>query len=224
ARGLTPLPRQLPSHPGLVVLGGQADRPDRAALRRRRLGRHAARGERAQGRRVREHDRRRRDRHAHPRRRLHPRPAHDGVRDPEAVLIRSGISRTGLEASTYCSLEYRDRSKLPVDPACQRRSTRRKAPFRLPAGVGRFLETVMDMWPRARLWLGKALILFGVPGILVDQTYEAAITQAKVRVHLGPLFSVVSVNGLDIYFHRLTGKIDGVGFSPVLDDTSDDTS
>ena len=81
----------------------------------------------------------------------------------------------------------------------------------------------MDMWPRARLWLGKALILFGVPGILVDQTYEAAITQAKVRVHLGPLFSVVSVNGLDIYFHRLTGKIDGVGFSPPSESTPDET-
>jgi len=78
------------------------------------------------------------------------------------------------------------------------------------------------MWTRVRLWLGKALILFGVPGIVVNQTYEAAITRAKVRVHLGPLFSVVSVNGLDIYFHRLTGKIDGVGFSPASDCTRDE--
>ena len=77
------------------------------------------------------------------------------------------------------------------------------------------------MWTRARLWLGKAMIVFGVPGIVVNQTYDAAITRAKVRVHLGPLFSVVSVNGLDIYFHRLTGKIDGVGFSPASEYTSD---
>jgi hypothetical protein len=44
-----------------------------------------------------------------------------------------------------------------------------------------------------------------------------------VRVHLGPLFSVVSVNGLDVYFHRLTGRIDGVGFSPAGDCRSDET-
>jgi hypothetical protein len=36
-------------------------------------------------------------------------------------------------------------------------------------------------------------------------------------VTLGPLFTVVSVNGLDIYFDRLTGAIDGVGSSPISD-------
>jgi hypothetical protein len=80
----------------------------------------------------------------------------------------------------------------------------------------------MGMRTRARLWLGKLLILFGIPGIVVDQTYDAAITRANVRVRLGPLFSVVSVNGLDVYFHRLTGKIDGVGFSPASSYTPDE--
>jgi len=42
-------------------------------------------------------------------------------------------------------------------------------------------------------------------------------------VLVGPLFSVVSVNGLDVYFHRLTGKIDGVGFGPARDCKSDET-
>ena len=74
-----------------------------------------------------------------------------------------------------------------------------------------------------RLWIGKLLVMTGVPGFVVDQTYDAAVTRARVRVQLGPLFSVVSVNGLDVYFHRLTGKIDGVGLSPAADCTSDET-
>jgi hypothetical protein len=64
-----------------------------------------------------------------------------------------------------------------------------------------------------RLWAGRLLMALRLPGIMVAQTYEAEITRARVRVHLSPLFSVVSVNGVDIYFHRLTGRIDGVGFS-----------
>jgi hypothetical protein len=64
-----------------------------------------------------------------------------------------------------------------------------------------------------RLWLGKLFVALGIPGFIVSQTYDAQVTTARVRVYLGPLFSVVSVNGLDIYFHRLTGKIDGVGLT-----------
>ena len=66
----------------------------------------------------------------------------------------------------------------------------------------------------ARVVVGKLLGLLRVPGFVVDQTYDAEIARARVRVYLGPLFTVVSVNALDIYFHRLTGKIDGVGYSP----------
>lgn len=64
-----------------------------------------------------------------------------------------------------------------------------------------------------RLWAGRLLTALQLPGIMVAQTYEGEIARARVRVRLSPLFSVVSVNGVDIYFHRLTGRIDGVGFS-----------
>jgi len=77
------------------------------------------------------------------------------------------------------------------------------------------------MWTTLRLWLGELLIRLHIPGIIVNQSYKAEITQANVRVRLGPLFSVVTVNGLDVYFHRLTGKIDGVGFSQASADTPD---
>jgi hypothetical protein len=74
----------------------------------------------------------------------------------------------------------------------------------------------------ARLWLGKLLGLLHFPGIVVEQTYEANIARATVRVRLGPLFTVVSVNRMDIYFHRLTGRIDGIGFTPSPGDRSDE--
>ena len=50
------VPRQLRPHPGDVVLRGQEDRPGLAAVRGRRLRRHAVRGERAHGHRPREQD------------------------------------------------------------------------------------------------------------------------------------------------------------------------
>jgi len=64
-----------------------------------------------------------------------------------------------------------------------------------------------------RFWAGRVLNAIGVPGVLVPGAYEAGIGEASVRITLGPLFTVVSVNGVDVYFHRLTGAIDGVGFS-----------
>ena len=50
------------------------------------------------------------------------------------------------------------------------------------------------MWTTLRLWLGELLIRLHIPGIIVNQSYKAEITQANVRVRLGPLFSVVTVN------------------------------
>jgi hypothetical protein len=85
-----------------------------------------------------------------------------------------------------------------------------------------FLKKALGMWALARLWLGKLLGLLHVPGVVVAQTYEANIARATVRVRLGPLFTVVSVNRMDIYFHRLTGRIDGVGVSPGPGDRSDE--
>ncbi len=64
-----------------------------------------------------------------------------------------------------------------------------------------------------RLWAGKVLNAIGVPGIIQPGTYQAGIGDASIRVTLGPLFTVVSVNGVDVYFDRFTGAIDGVGFS-----------
>jgi hypothetical protein len=63
-----------------------------------------------------------------------------------------------------------------------------------------------------RLWAGKLLNAIGVPGVVQPGTYEAGIGQASVRITLGPLFTVVTVNGVDVYFDRFTGAVDGAGF------------
>ena len=62
-----------------------------------------------------------------------------------------------------------------------------------------------------RLWAGRALNALGVPGVVQPGTYEAGIGQASVRVTVGPLFTVMTVNGVDVYLDRFTGAVDGAG-------------
>jgi len=66
-----------------------------------------------------------------------------------------------------------------------------------------------------RLWLrvltGKIYNWAGIPGLVRDCDYKAGITDANISVRAKELFTIVTVNGLEIYFHRLTGRIDGVG-------------
>ena len=65
---------------------------------------------------------------------------------------------------------------------------------------------------RLRVLAGKVYNLAGVPGIVRDCDYGATAHDVRVQVKAGEMFTIISVNGLDIYFHRLTGVIDGIGF------------
>ena len=49
--------------------------------------------------------------------------------------------------------------------------------------------------------------------IAPNQEYDAGITDAKITVRVSRYFIVITVNGLDIYFAKLIGKIDGVGMA-----------
>lgn len=68
-----------------------------------------------------------------------------------------------------------------------------------------------------RSFLGETLNLLGLPGFVRKCDYQARVCDATVSIRTRDLFTVITVNGLDIYFHRLTGKIDGVGFNPNAD-------
>lgn len=67
---------------------------------------------------------------------------------------------------------------------------------------------------RLRVLAGKLYNLAGVPGIVRDCDYAATAHDVKIQVRARELFTIVTVNGLEIFFHRLTGAIDGVGISP----------
>jgi hypothetical protein len=67
---------------------------------------------------------------------------------------------------------------------------------------------------RLRVLAGKLYNLAGVPGIVRDCDYAATAHDVKIQVRARELFTIVTVNGLEIFFHRLTGTIDGVGISP----------
>ena len=64
---------------------------------------------------------------------------------------------------------------------------------------------------------GNAVDWLGWPGIVRRSDYRASIANVTVRVRTSPRFTVITVNGIDVYFERLTGRIDGVGSSPVVD-------
>jgi hypothetical protein len=64
---------------------------------------------------------------------------------------------------------------------------------------------------RLRLLLGYLFNLAGVPGLVRECTYSGSAAKAEITVRLSGMFTIISVNGLDIYFHRLTGSIDGLG-------------
>ena len=60
---------------------------------------------------------------------------------------------------------------------------------------------------------GTVLNVIAAPGFVRECDYEAGICEANIKVHISPLFTTITVNGLDIYFSRLSGIIDGVGMS-----------
>lgn len=59
-------------------------------------------------------------------------------------------------------------------------------------------------------WAGKLANLAGVPGIVREGEYESAALSIGIAVRRGEFHTVITVNGTDIYFHRLTGSIMGV--------------
>lgn len=64
---------------------------------------------------------------------------------------------------------------------------------------------------RIRLVLGTIFNLAGIPGMVRECDYEAGAVDARISVRVREMYTVIQIRGIDIYFHRLTGKIDGVG-------------
>ena len=73
----------------------------------------------------------------------------------------------------------------------------------------------MGMWEHLRiLWMkacGKIANLIGWPCVVRPCEYTSRL--ASVSVRCTNLFTVVTVNGVHVYFHRGTGRFDGVGLN-----------
>jgi hypothetical protein len=87
----------------------------------------------------------------------------------------------------------------------------------IPPVLAKSSSTQITSWLRLKLrvGLGKLFNLAGIPGMVRECDYIANTTDAQVSVRVRELFTIVTVNGLEIYFHRLTGTIDGVGHYPI---------
>ena len=77
-------------------------------------------------------------------------------------------------------------------------------------------------WSDVKLWLGKLANLAGYPMIVRACEYHSEGLGTSVSVRRMEMYTLISVNGTDVYFNRLTGKIDGVGGIPSAGCTTPD--
>lgn len=61
-------------------------------------------------------------------------------------------------------------------------------------------------------WLARLANALGVPGFVRVSDYTSSDSRITVRVRCGTAFTVISINNVDLYFDRLTGRIDGVSY------------
>jgi|SRR5579863_1550039 len=66
-------------------------------------------------------------------------------------------------------------------------------------------------WSNIKFWLGRVANLAGYPAIVRPCEYEGPLGK-KVSVKVHELYTIISIGGVDVYFNRLSGRIDGTGF------------
>ena len=70
--------------------------------------------------------------------------------------------------------------------------------------------------------MGQILNLAGMPGWVREARYTS--DAATVTVRVSGLYTIVTVNDVDVYFYRMTGGIDGVGVSRTTNCRVSDTA
>src|SRR3979490_2434130 len=75
------------------------------------------------------------------------------------------------------------------------------------------LQLDAGVWARLQLtwarFCGRVANLAGIPAFVRECDYRSPLG-VVVRVRKGRLFTVVTVDDVEIFFYRLTGRIDGV--------------
>ena len=72
-----------------------------------------------------------------------------------------------------------------------------------PSLIQRFRDSL-------RRGLGRPANWIGLPGVVAPTTIDDAFA-GKVEIRTSPYFTVISINGRDLYFRRWSGKFDGTG-------------
>jgi hypothetical protein len=89
------------------------------------------------------------------------------------------------------------------------------------------LHRISGVWTRVRLgWLtfwGWLANLAGYPCVVREGQYASEAHGVSVRVRASNIYTVITVNGVDVFFYRLSGRIDGVGINPFVDYTASRT-
>jgi hypothetical protein len=70
----------------------------------------------------------------------------------------------------------------------------------------------LQIW-RGRLaeFVGRLVDSLGIPGFVRPVLVHDQVTNTHLEIRPGILFTVVSIDGRDFYFRRLTGAFDGTG-------------
>lgn len=80
-------------------------------------------------------------------------------------------------------------------------STFRGRPSLSPAASATWRD---NLWTRAEEVLCRWLNHCGVPGAIQPMTYTDALTNQTVTVRVATGYTILTVDGRDYYFHRLT--------------------
>ncbi len=59
--------------------------------------------------------------------------------------------------------------------------------------------------------LCRLLNWLGAPGVIKPLQYDDPLTGMVIEIRVGVLFTRLTVDGRDFYFHRLSGRFDGTG-------------
>jgi hypothetical protein len=66
---------------------------------------------------------------------------------------------------------------------------------------------------RVREAFCRLLNRWGVPGAIKPMDFQDAVTKQHISVQYGLFFMVLTIDGRDYYFDRITGRFDGTGLS-----------
>jgi hypothetical protein len=64
---------------------------------------------------------------------------------------------------------------------------------------------------RFRRLFGQLLNSLRIPGTIRAFHFNDPVSHQTIDIRVGDLFTKITVDGRDYYFHRLTGKFDGTG-------------